>query len=79
CFDRIRCENGVVSFEVIDGRYTVIYAPNSSAKELYDGEKETKVKKINDIWYHKKSGCSSFWEVLKVITGISYIELLWED
>jgi hypothetical protein len=56
CFlDRIRISNDYITFETLDGQYTLVYSINKKRPDKTDSETNMKFKvtRIDDHWFHK--------------------------
>lgn len=53
--DVIRMKDGCISFDSIDGRYSIVYTEGGieNAKKIYDQDSNVKVRKLQENWYHK--------------------------
>jgi len=55
--DAIRIKDGCISFDTIDGQYSLIFALDKTANigSVRWGDSDTNIKKARDNWYHKNS------------------------
>ena len=55
--DAIRIKDGCISFDTIDGQYSLIFALDKTANigSIRWGDSDTNIKKAQDNWYHKNS------------------------
>lgn len=76
--DCIRVDDSVISFDTIDGTYSVLYVTDSADKDFekafYAKQDNIKIKQIQGKWYHKKSGVPSFLEILHALFGLYILE-----